>query len=131
MNLPLLIANVLAFLAFFVHIFMGDKALHMIQPRPDTNSFEKQQVWTMARGAFHIISIDIICLNILLAVIIFLDYIPDEKLVLRLVSVYLFVWAVVYSGIILISKPFPNRFIKLPQWLLFLLLSALIYYGSV
>lgn len=97
MNLPLLAANILIFVAFFVHVFMGDKEVRIIQPLPGTDNYtKKQEVWTMARGAFHIISIDVFCLNILLPVINFTDLIPHENFILKLVSIYLLLWAVVF-----------------------------------
>lgn len=132
MNIPLLAANILIFLAFFVHVFMGDKNVHIIEPLPGTDNYiKKQRVWTMARGAFHVISVDVFCLNILLPVINFTDIIPNKNLILKLVSIYLLLWAIVFIFMILLSKPFKNRFVKLGQWILFLVLSGLIYWGSV
>jgi hypothetical protein len=132
MNIPLLIANILAFAAFFVHVFKGDKALQFIEPLPGNKSYEKQQrVWTMARGAFHIISVDVFCLNILLLLMNFSHYIPNEKVVLKLLAIYFFLWTIVYAGVILISRPFEKRFIKLGQWILFIVLSGLLYWASV
>lgn len=132
MNIPLLAANIIIFLAFFVHVFMGDKELHIIQPLPGTDNYiKKQEVWTMARIAFHLIAADVFCLNILLPVINFTDLIPNENFILKLVSIYLLLGAVVSTVIVLLSKPFKNRFIKLTQWLLFLVLSGLLYWASI
>lgn len=132
MNLPLLAANILIFLAFFIHVFMGDKEFNIIQPLPGTDNYiKKQEVWTMARGAFHLVSVDIFCLNILLPVINFTNLIPNENFILKLISIYLLLWAVVFMVMILLSKRFQNRFIKLGQWILFLVLSGLLYWASV
>ncbi len=132
MNIPLLAANIIIFLAFFVHVLMGDKAFNIIQPLPGSDNYtNKQRVWTMARGAFHVVSVDIFCLNILLPVINFTDLIPNENFILKLVSVYLLLWAVVWIVILLLSKHFQNKFIRLGQWILFLILTGLIYWGSM
>jgi len=37
MNIPILIANVLIDLAFFVHTIMGDKELKLIEPRNEND----------------------------------------------------------------------------------------------
>jgi hypothetical protein len=104
----------------------------MIQPSPNAEDYlKKQEIWTMARGAFHIIGADVFCLNILLTVIVFTDYISNEKVVLKIVAILLILRAVVFGFVVLISKPFQNRFIKLPQSFLFILLAALIYWGSI
>ena len=132
MNLPLLIANILVFVSFFIHVIMGDREIKMIQPSPNAEDYvKKQEIWTMARGAFHIIGADVFCLNILLTVIVFTDYISNEKVVLNIVAILLMLRAVVFGFVVLISKPFQNRFIKLPQSFLFILLAALIYWGSI
>ncbi|HZG23812.1 MAG TPA: hypothetical protein VEZ17_04490 [Chitinophagaceae bacterium] len=88
MNLPLLIANILVFVSFFIHVIMGDREIKMIQPSPNAEDYlKKQEIWTMARGAFHIIGADVFCLNILLTVIVFTDYISNEKVVLNIVAI--------------------------------------------
>ena len=132
MNIPLLVANIIILLAFFVHVLMGDKALNIIQPLTNSDNYiNKQRVWTMARGAFHAVSVDIFCLNILLPVINFTDLIPNENFILKLVSIYLLLWAVVWIVILLLSKHFQNKFFRLGQWILFLILAGLIYWGSM
>jgi len=132
MNVPLLIANILVFAGFFIHVIMGDKEMNMIEPLHGAKDYlKKQEIWTMARGAFHIIGADVFCLNILLTVIIFTDYISNEKFVLSMVSIFLLLRALVFGFVILVSKPFHNRFLKLPQSFLFILLAGLIYWGSM
>jgi hypothetical protein len=132
MNLPLLTANIIIVLAFFIHVWMGDKEFIHIVPHLHANNYEKKrEVWTMARGAFHIISIDIFCLNILLPVINFTAIIPNENVILKLVSIYFLLWAVVFLFIILLSEEFKNRFIKLGQWILFSVLSGLLYWAAL
>jgi len=50
MNIPILIANILTFLAFFIHMLMGDKELRTIQPEKSSDDWiNKQEKWTMAR----------------------------------------------------------------------------------
>jgi hypothetical protein len=111
---------------------MGDKEFKLIEPSLSANNYlKKQEVWTMARGAFHIISVDILCLNILLLIINFTNLIPNERFILKLISIYLFIWAVAFMLIVLVSKNFQNKLIKLPQWILFSLLSGLLYWASL
>jgi hypothetical protein len=54
MNISILIANILTFLAFVIHTFSGDKGLKIIEPteKADEN-YQKQGTWTMARCGWH------------------------------------------------------------------------------
>jgi len=51
MNILILIANILTLLAFFIHIFMGDKELRIIEPESEKDKkYLKREKWTMARS---------------------------------------------------------------------------------
>ncbi len=130
MNITLLIANTLLFLAFIIHTIVGDKELHSIQPESDSDTnFLKTEKWTMARCGWHWISIDLLFGTIILGLINFTQILENEKLLLQLMSIYFFCYAIVWTFIIFISRKFPNNYWKLSQWLLLLLISLLIYSG--
>jgi hypothetical protein len=130
MDIPILLANILTLLAFFIHIFMGDRELKIIQPVTDLNlGTEKQEKWTMARCGWHWISFDLLFATIGLATINFTDYFNNEKTLLQILAVYFLGYSIVWVLTIAISKPFPKNYIKLGQWILLLLISGLIYLG--
>ena len=132
MNTQILIANILTLLAFFIHTFMGDKELKIIQPKPDTDNWaEKQEKWTMARCGWHWVSVDLLFASIGLTLINFTDFFDNEKMLLQILAVYFFGYTIVWAITIFISKSFEKNFLKLGQWLLLLIISGLIYWGTI
>ena len=130
MNIPILAANILTLLAFFIHTFMGDKELKIIQPNTDAENWSnKQEKWTMARCGWHWISFDLLFASIGLGLINFTDFFGNEETLLQILTVYFFGYAIVWILTILISKKFPMNFLKLGQWILLLVISGLIFWG--
>ena len=131
MNIPILIANILTLLAFFIHTFIGDRELKIIQPLSEIdNCAEKQEKWTMARCGWHWVSLDLLFATIGLGLINFTNYFDNEKTLLQILTIYFLGYAVVWALTIVISKQFPKNYLKLGQWILLLLISGLIYYGT-
>jgi len=127
MNTVLIVANVLVLLTFIAHTFGGDRELKKIEPRiVDT---DKLTYWLTARGAFHIVSVDFLLATIGLAMINFTDYFKEPKLLLQLLAIYFFGYGAAFLFTLVISKKFPNSFFKLWQWLLLMLIGALIFWG--
>lgn len=130
MDISLLLANLLTFLAFVIHTFIGDREVKMIQPITNTENWaEKQEKWTMARCGWHWISFDLLFATIGLSLINFTDYFSNEKTLLQILTVYFLGYALVWAFTIAISKKFPKNYVKLGQWMLLLLISGLIYLG--
>ena len=131
MNISILLANILTLLAFFIHTFIGDIELKIIQPSNDTNNWtEKQEKWTMARCGWHWISFDLLFATIGLALINFTNYFVNEKTLLQILTIYFLGYAIFWVLTIAISKQFPKNYLKLGQWLLLLFISGLIYFGT-
>ena len=130
MNTLILLANILTLLAFFVHTFMGDKELKLIEPKNDQDEKnEKREKWTMARCGWHWISFDLLFATIGLGLINFTDFFENENTLLQILSVYFLGYAIVWAFTIIISKQFPKNYLKLGQWILLLVISGLIFYG--
>jgi len=132
MNTPVLIANILTILAFFIHTFMGDRELKIIQPTASMDDWSaKQEKWTMARCGWHWISFDLLFASIGLALINFTDVFDNEKTLLQILSIYFLGYSIAWAVTILISKQFPKNYLKLGQWILLFIISGLIYYGTI
>gem|GEM_PF-577065 len=130
MSTPILIANILTLLAFFLHTFQGDKELRLIEPADAHDKGHiKREKWTMARSGWHWVSFDLLFATIGLGLINFTDYFQHENLLLQIMAVYFFGYGVVWLIGIAISKSFPQNYIKLGQWILLWVISALIYWG--
>jgi len=131
MNISIVTANILTLLAFFIHTFIGDRELKIIQPATSTdNLVNKQEKWTMARCGWHWISLDLLFASIGLALLNFTDFFKNEQTLLQILSIYFLGYAIVWLFIILISKQFLKNYLKLGQWILLLLISGLIYSGT-
>ncbi len=131
----ILTANVLTFLAFVVHTFVGDKEIKELEPsESEEYSLKKTEKWTMARCGWHWVSFDLLFASIGLGIINFTDYLHNEKSLLQILSIYFSGYAISWFLIILISKRFSNNFLKLGQWILLVVIAILIqlalYYGS-
>lgn len=130
MNILILLANILTLLAFFIHTFMGDRELKIIQPTADLNTrTEEQEKWTMARCGWHWVSFDLLFATIGLGLINFTNYFENEKTLLQILTIYFLGYAIVWAFTISISKQFPKNYFKLGQWILLLFISAFIYFG--
>lgn len=128
MTIPLLIANVVTLLALLVHIFLGDKDIRFIEP--DGKNPKKLENWIMARGAFHVVSVDMLMMTAGLTLINFTGFLDEQRnILLKIMSLYFLLYAVFFLVCIFISKPLPKKFLKLCQWALFLIIGGLIYFG--
>lgn len=130
MNVSILLANVLTLLAFLVHTFVGDREVRSLEPESGSGKLlNLRATWTMVRNGWHWVSVDLLLATVALALINFTDYFSAELLVLEVLVLCFFSYGAVWILSILISKPFPNRFLKLGQWLLLWLIAGLIYLG--
>lgn len=131
MNIPILAANIFTLLAFVIHTFVGDRELKVISPALVNDAdFQKREKWTMARCGWHWISFDLFFATIGLGLINFTNHFENEKTLLQILTIYFFGYAVVWAFIIEISKQSPNNYLKLGQWILLLLISGLISFGT-
>ncbi len=129
MNIPILIANNLSLLAFVVHTFIGDKELKLIAPTGSDKKIQKLEKWTQARCGWHMVSLDLLFTSVGLALINFTDLLKSEIQILYIIAMYYFGYGIVWIISLLISKRFPNNFLKLGQWLLLFVIAALIIWG--
>lgn len=127
----ILIANILTFLAFLLHTFVGDKELKINEPNEGADEdFQRREKWTVARCGWHWVSLDLLFATIGLALINFTNYFDNEKTLLQILTIYFLGYAVFWIVTIVISKQFPKNYLKLGQWMLLLIISGLIYLGT-
>lgn len=130
MSTSLLIANILLLVAFFIHTFVGDKELKMIEPESEEGeNWQKREKWTMARSGWHWISFDLLFATIGIGLINFSDFLENEKLLLQILAIYFWGYGMVWLIGITISKKFPQNYLKLGQWIFLWLISGLIYWS--
>jgi hypothetical protein len=129
MNTILIITNILMFMTLLVHAIGGDKDLK--ESKPDGANVDKLEKWVMARGAFHLVTIDVLLATIGLTIINFTNLFEGvQHLLLKILALYFLLYAISFLVVITISKQFPNNYWKLGQWILLLTLSGLLYIGA-
>lgn len=132
MNTFTIIANILVIMTFFVHTFMGDRELLILEPKSESDENNvKREKWTMARGAFHIVSMDFLFASVGLTLINFTKIFSNENLILKILALYFFAYGIGFLLSVIISKQFPKNYLKLPQWILLIIISVLIYLGTI
>ena len=124
MSIPLIIANILTVGAFFLHTFVGTYELKETKPPVEDNL--KTEKWTLALCGWHWLSFDLFVASIVLTVFSFVD-IPHESIYLQIISIIFLGYGVVWFFVVVFSDKFPNRFFKLPQWILLLVIGGLIW----
>jgi hypothetical protein len=115
-----------------IHTFVGDRELKINEPTEETDgNFQKREKWTMARCGWHWVSFDLLFATIGLGLINFSNFFDNEKTLLQILTIYFLGYAVVWALTIAISKQFPKNYLKLGQWILLILISGLIYFGTI
>lgn len=131
MSIPLLIANVLAFAAFLIHAFMGDREIHILEPSGEMDQeTQVREKWTMARSGWHWVSVDLLLASIGLALINFTSFLISEKQLLHILTVYFMAYGMVWLLTITISKSFPGNYLRLGQWILLWIIGGLTFWAS-
>jgi hypothetical protein len=130
-NIAVLVANILAILAFFAHTIGGDVEIQTLIPMPQqTDWVNKLQIWVMARCGWHWISFDLLFTSIGLYLVNFSNFFDSKKTILQLISVYYLGYCIVWTIVLVVSPQFEGNFLKLGQWMLLLVISGLSYLGS-
>lgn len=131
MNIPLLVANFLTLLAFAIHTYVGDREVKILEPTegPD-EGFQKREKWTMVRCGWHWVSLDLLFATLGLGLVNFTSYFANEQTVLQLLTLYFLGYAIVWALTIAASKQFPQNYLKLGQWILLLVISGLLFWGT-
>lgn len=126
MNWLSLIAGVLTLLAFLAHAIMGGREFAHIAP---VDASEKAaEVRLQVINGWHWVSTDLLLAGLGFILIAATDLIPNERAILLGLSGYFLIIAVVWLATTMItSRVRPLVIVRLGQWILSLVLSALSY----
>lgn len=127
MSIALLFANLLTFLAFLAHTFVGDQEIHLLIDQQKEATRQYRSTWTMARCGWHWVSFDLLIASVIMAVINFSDLLPEENAITLLLAIVFMAYGVIWVATILISPSFTRRFFLLGQWLLLIVIGGLLF----
>ncbi|MGL5890645.1 MAG: hypothetical protein ACRC3B_12205 [Bacteroidia bacterium] len=125
MNSALITSLVLSTATVFIHILGGDREARMLQPAPEADVKQKT-IWTMLRGAFHWVTLDLLIIAVLQWIVLLSDVITAEKEVLFWLGLYCCAAAVFWVISVLISPRFEKKFLVLGQWILMLVIGGVL-----
>ncbi|MEM7512531.1 MAG: hypothetical protein AAF388_16470, partial [Bacteroidota bacterium] len=125
MSITLIIANILSLLAFIAHTFVGDKELRLLEPQQNREDDILREKWTMSRGGWHMVSVDLLLATIGLALLNFTDLLQPREVYLQLLAIYFLAYGVAWFLVILISTSFKKNYLRLGQWMLLLVIAGL------
>ncbi len=118
-------AGIFLFISLLIHMIAGDKEYRELNPGKNTKLFS---IWLMGRGTFQMVSVDLL----LSAIFIFLmgtATIPYNHylslFVALLYSGYLLFWLIT----LLVSGARPFHYLRVGQWIIFLIAFVLIILG--
>lgn len=128
MDSRLVIANIIVLIALVFHFYWGDKDIQSISPK--ASEAKKVENWIMARGVFHVVSMDLFIIATVLSLLNFTELLTSYRtMLLTIMSIYFMVNALVFFLVVAISAPLNKKFLKLFQWSIFIIISALIYWS--
>jgi hypothetical protein len=128
MNIPVLIVACVMLLAVVAHILGGTKETASIRP---SNENEKLILnWKQAMCAFQMLSIDLLVVMVVLFTIALTDTISFEYELTKIISIIIFLWGVVWLIQLVWLKSVKKTYLFLPQWLIWFICSALLYWGA-
>ncbi|KAL9643546.1 hypothetical protein ABK040_010159 [Willaertia magna] len=127
----LLAANILTGVSFLVHTFVGDGDVREIEPQMDKDNKEafnlKREKWTQTRCGWHWISTELLLATVGLYVLNCTNkFEGHENFLKKLMSTCFFSCSAAWLTTIAVSKPFPQRFLKLAQYGLLAVIGGLI-----
>ncbi|MEL6109047.1 MAG: hypothetical protein AAFU85_23830 [Planctomycetota bacterium] len=130
MSICALVAALLLGLALLAHLFVGTAEYRTIAPAAEPNA--TRQAWVQGLGAWHFVTVDLLVTTLLFAAVGLGDWMmPVEAILLRCLGVYFLVQGIVWLLVLSVSgHATPNRYLKLPQWLLFWIVAGLAFAAS-
>ncbi len=134
MNLPILVAGVLTFVAFLGHITLGYQESLRVDPRLHKQAALASQPvdlhWTQMMGAWQMVTIDLVVISALLFALAATSLVPSPRTVATGIAVLFALWGVAWLLQLLLLKRETMDYLKLGQWLLWLVNAGLIYWGA-
>jgi len=128
MNMPVLIVAIVSLLAVVAHVFGGTRETASLSP--DKENIKLVRSWKQSMCAFQMLAIDLLLVSVLLFFISLTDIIQFEYEITLFLSFLFFLWGVVWLIQLYWLKSNSKTYIVLPQWILWLVCSALLYWGA-
>ncbi|WKN41558.1 hypothetical protein [Tunicatimonas pelagia] len=132
MNIPVLIAAIIASMAFLAHTVAGNQEALSINPKKLSSepTDELQRNWIQSMCAFQMVTIDLLLLSVVLFLIALTDLISFEKTLTLSLSLLFLLWGVAWLLQLLFLTRKKKNYLLLSQWVFWLVCAVLLYFGA-
>jgi len=128
MNIPVLVVACVMLLAFIAHLLGGTKETASIFPGDENDKLILN--WKQAMCAFQMLSIDLLVVMVVLFIIALTDMISFEYELTKILSLIFLLWGIVWLVQLFWLKSKRTTYLFLPQWIIWFICSALLYWGA-
>jgi hypothetical protein len=128
MNILVLLASILTFVAFLVHAIQGSRELPELDPQSESPD-QKSDSWVQSVAGWHWVSVDLLLSAFLMGLIALTDLIPFEQGLSLILAIYFAVNGVAWLLIVLLNKKSNAQVLKLGQWIFCFLVAGLLVLG--
>ena len=136
MNIPMLIAGILTSVALLAHILVGSKESLRVDPRRFAKGQEMSDSdtavrnWAQTMCAFQMVTIDLFVLSGVLFALSTTDVVPSRRTIATGIAVLFALWGVIWLLQLLLLRRNAMDYVKLGQWMLWLVNAGLVYWGA-
>ncbi len=128
MNIPVLIVACVSLLAVVAHIFGGTAETASLSPDKENKKLVRS--WKQSMCVFQMLAIDFLLVTVVLFLISLTNIIPFEYELTLFLSFVFFLWGIVWLIQLFWLKSNTQTYLILPQWILWFVCSALLYWGQ-
>lgn len=126
MNIFVFIGGLLSFLGFLAHAFVGTKETLSTRTKFSDETTEKN--WYQAFTAWHLVTADLLLSSVLLIVISTTDYLDGKRTIALIFALQFLFWTI--SAFVTVFTTNGRKYFRhLYQWIFFLIVAGLLFYG--
>lgn len=135
MNIPILIAAAIVFLAFMAHTIVGNREALTTRPSvlndvASSTFATVERNWVQSLCAFQMVTVDLFMLSLLLFALGATDFVPAKHEVTLAASLFFGLWGVTWLIQLLVLRRSLRDYLLLSQWLFWFICSGLLYWGA-
>lgn len=133
MNYPIVVAGVIVGVAFLAHTIVGTQEALGTRPDADRVGRDDRDVerhWVQSFCAFHLVTVDLLVLSVLLLSLGATDLVPARRTVALSMAGFFGLWGISWLGTLLALHRPRRDYGLLSQWVLWLVCAGLLIWGA-
>lgn len=135
MNVPILVAGAIVFVAFLAHTFVGNREAWATRPpgaggETGTGDGTVERHWVQSFCAFQLVTVDLLVLSAVLGALGATDLIPAERTVAMALAGLFVLWGVAWLGTLRALDRPRRDYGLLSQWAFWFGCAGLLFWGA-